>query len=646
MRPRLSGLFRSGLFRGWAFASVLATAMLGPAAAVAGAERTPAPTSAPEAPPRWRAIARHAAAPWPAAQRRNGTFRDAIRGRRASRYGEAMLGFALIQTGIREADRGLQRAGIRAIDWAVRHDRAGISEGDRVFENLAVASAFVGCRAHLSRDRLFRRVRSRWAWWLRRVHRVYLGFFVGPRSPWWRHYFNKHLVEAVEFLEMLRTGLHAPNRGTVLGDRRRTEGLARHLVDVEIPRIVATESFPLGREGRGAILADPGHAHLSYLGLSLGFYGRAVDLLRTRASAAARTALATVANTSAALAGPDGDAFWAGRSSQQAWGPALTAYGAEVAANRVAAEASRPYRALAERMMWRLSHAYGFGAAPFRIIPALVADPAARAGLDPYAGETDYTGLALVAMNWTVDHFRDEPRGPLPADGAGTRRVLYSLGTLVTVRRGDVWLALKQQPGPGKCIGNANHRCPGAGTVFDLREDFGLLALKRRDPATGQFADLMPAHPLSERRDESAGPVLLDTRGRGLPVGIRTDLEGDAVVMRGEYRPPGGRWRVPGSWTFRALPTGAEMTFAAGDRTRFELSGFFRERPAAVRRGSALRMGDDRELMTIAPVGDGRVEVSAGYGSGSEPRLYRALATIRTAGAGTVRVTWSPSTPR
>ncbi len=281
---------------GWWWASA---AVLVALSAVALA-LSPAPAPARRHADSWHALARAVAAPWPRAQTRAGTFRGGLRGTRSTGYGTALLGYGLIQTGVRDHDRRLLRAGIRAVSRTVRVRRRANRRGDGVFESLAVAAAYNVVRAQAPRDRGFRRARRAWQQWLRRVRPVYLGAAAHGRRVWWRSYFNKHLVEAVEVLELLRTGLHSRRRGTVLHARRRAARVARRLVERTVPALARAGAFDLGGGRRAALVASNSRAHLAYHGLTLGLYGRAVDLLgllgRRRAGPVARATLRRLAD--------------------------------------------------------------------------------------------------------------------------------------------------------------------------------------------------------------------------------------------------------------------------------------------------------------------------------------------------------------
>jgi len=464
--------------RGRRIASLAAgLALIGCWAPEAAPARTPAGS--------WHALARAMAAPWPAAQTRDGRFRGGLRGSRSTGYGTTMLGYALVATGVREHDRRLLRAGIRAVSRTVQRRRRKNRDGDGVFESLAVAAAYNVARAHAWRDRGFRRNRRAWVRWLRHVRPVYLGLRMRGRDPWWRSYFNKHLVEAVEMLELLRTGLRSRERGTVLRDRRSAGRLVRRLVERTIPALARAGAFDFAGGRQAALVGPNSRLHLAYHALTLGLYGRAVELLdllgRRRAGPVVRATLRRLATTSWGLAAPDGDLAYTGRSAEQAWALTFTAYGAGVAARVSSGQTAARFDELASRAIERLALVHRDRRGRYRMIPALArAGRAARRGLDDYASAVDYGGLALMALNWAVDRRPSTVGAGLASDAEGAGIVRFGWGALAAVRSGAIWFAVKSAVGPPTCVPRRKQRCGPGRRRYDLRDDFGLLALKAR----------------------------------------------------------------------------------------------------------------------------------------------------------------------
>jgi hypothetical protein len=251
------------------------------------------------------------------------------------------------------------------------------------------------------------------------------------------------------------------------------------------------------------MLADPAPGPLAYHALSLGFYAHSLSLLRPRARRAARGTLAQAARASRALAGPDGDVAYTGRSQEQSWALSFTAYGAEVAANVTHGRLARALRGLAGRTLGRLRALHPVSPLGLTPIPALAgwSDSRARA-LDPYVDGSAYAGLTLLGLSWSAARPRSTPAAK---PGVGARRsaaVLRSRGgPLGVVSTPNVWFAVRRQPDPHG----------------DLRSDSGLVALKVRT-ATG-FGDVLPIRPRAFEPLGGSGPILIDGPDIRPPVG-------------------------------------------------------------------------------------------------------------------------------
>jgi hypothetical protein len=431
-----------------AFAALAALAGL--YAALSGGDPSVRPRGSPAA-----ALAERMAELWPDAQKENGHFRSAVGG--GTRFGDAMVGYTLLQTGIRTHDDRLIDSGLRGLTFALASGRRPARQS--VFETLAVAGAYNLAREHLSSNRRFRDSR--------RIYEKFLRSARPLRLPATRNYGNHWLVEAVAVRELLETGLRSSDRYAVLGGQRTAaERLSADLINRRIPAMARKRQVEV--DGRPTfVLSDPAADPPAYHALSLGFYARAVRLLGDRASPAARRTLIAVANASLWIAAPDGDLAYYGRNQEAAWALAGTAYGAQLAAalrESPAADDAR-YRALASRAVERLRDVYGFTHFGLNITPAVREDRrlAAR-GLDPNAGGPSFAGLTAAMLEWSLPELRPGPIGKLPADAPGAAVLGHRYGRLAVVRTRNVWFAVRVSPDPERPV--------------DMRGDFGLIALK------------------------------------------------------------------------------------------------------------------------------------------------------------------------
>jgi hypothetical protein len=595
------------------------------------------PAAQAAAPARWTGLADDIAASWAGQQNPNGTFRDHIYGGDVSfclsrqckpglgnaRYAESVLGYALIQTGLRERDSRLLDAGLRSISYIVRR-RDLQRRLPTTFESMAVASAYNLVRRRAPRRPLFRQNRGRWESWMRNVRPQWIGSDRG--------YFNHHLVEAISNLELFRTGLRSRVRGTVLHrkERRRLRRLTVELLN----RVIPAEAAPTARSSRGVrgqILSDVPDYPLAYHGFSFGLYTRAIDLLGRRAAPRTQTLLRKLGDASWLLTAPDGDVAYFGRSQEEVWALSATAYGAEAAADLrggSAAERAR-FRAVADRTVARIESAHGIGPQGLWIVPALAIDPVAGvAGIDSYAGAAAFGGLALMELEWAIGAARG-PREPgrLASDDNGAASILRDENSTVLVRSGDLWYAVRQ-----------------ASSLFrheiDLRYDFGLVALKQR---TGSgWRDVQPLRPATSDGPTSAGPLMLVRTGSGIgiPFGRRISVGTDrAVTVTGGYRAPRPslRWLRRGvSFRFEPIACGMRMTFPARAGDSLEYSAFMRGTAADVTVAERSVADAGHVVSFDQPA---QVTVEEGYASGADPRLVRARIRFAPQADSTVGIT-------
>ena len=401
-------------------------------------------------------------------------------------YGHAMLGYGLLATGLQRNDPRLVNSGLRGLVYAVDHPRPFHSV---VFEKLALAAGYNLARTRAAANPLFRSARSRWRTRLGAMRPTWLG---RARSP----YFNQHLVDAVTALELARSDVRSP-----AGD---AAGLAADLVNRRLPRLLHSTT------NGGATMAADGA--LSYHALTVAFYARAIKLLGGGASPAARRLLDRLTRASWALAAPDGDIGYFGRSQEQAWALALTAYGADAAAVANGGAWAPRYRALALKTLARLRGLHAGGPDGLYLTPAFREDrTAAIAAQEDYVSGSAYTGFTLLGLAWVGE--RVGPPGPvgiLGSDARSTRRLDRGARQFAVRSAGRVWVAARRR-----------------GATLEL------LALKVRD-RRGRWRDVLlhgatarrlPAARVSPRRRRARGHEghqlrAADQRaGRGRPVG-------------------------------------------------------------------------------------------------------------------------------
>jgi hypothetical protein len=560
------------------------------------------------APPEWEALAAEIAEPWPALIDERGWFEDYIQ-RDDPKYGPPMLGYALIQSGLRNNRADQIDTGLRALNSTVRDTTPQGKIG--VFHHFAIASAYNIAREHLTGNPLFTEHRAEWESWLKRVDLKWLHET--------DHFANKYMVEAVAVLEMRRTGLSSRVKGSAMADGAHSERLARQLVNQRAPRAAAAAATEFSG-GSAFVLSDPSNNALAYHALTFGFFARAVELMGPRASADARQALLGVARASWGMQGPDGDLSYIGRSQGMSWTLSLSAYGSEVAAAE-SGEWGPRFRSVSTAALHRLRTRYGNGRWGLWVTPSREGGQgAADLGLDRYANSPNYAGLTLLGLNWAIAHAdrHDRVTGDMASAADGARRLSSPRTEFTVVRSGANWFAV---------------RTARSFRARDLRYDNGLVALKRPGP-DGEWIDTVRPRPHTTRGADSAGPVLHTPQATGLPDAVRSDVDADGTVtLRGGYRTRDGRWLRRGvSFRYGPVACGVRMVLPRRPTDKLTYSVWFTDAPA--RDGNRL-VGPHS---VVSAESEFSLQLRDGGASAVDARLVRADLRFRR-GRGPVRIT-------
>lgn len=549
-----------------------------------------------------RDLGRKIAEPWISAQRPDGSFPDymATRGSPArDRYGEAMLGYGLLKTGLQRRDARAVDSGLRALLHSVANPRPAHSV---VFEQLALAAGYNLARAAVPLHPLFAANRSAWESRLRQMKPVWLGRGRG-------RYFNQHLVDAVAVIELARSGLRSRLAGTVSADPEGARRLAERLVNSGLPRRLVPRTARSGRAGTTTVASD---GALAYHALTIGFYARAVRLLGRRASPRARRLLGRLARATWALAGPDGDVAYFGRSQGQAWTLALTAYGTEMAARGAGRNWAARHRAGSRRTLQRLGAVHVGGPTGLYLTPAFRTDPgAAMAAQEDYVSGSAYSGLTLAGLGWAGDHASLGTRSSgLAADGRSAFLVDRGPRRFATVSTGTVWFAVRQSPASPR----------------ELASGAGLIALKVRD-RRGRWRDVLP-HGVLGRPPDSAGPLLRTQAGmaatplgRGLTLG-----PGPSVRLDADLLTPSRRRARRAAIAFTPTRCGVRILPRGRPGERWEYSTFFPSRGRPRRHGKrAVAAG----VVRVGYGGRGHIVTGGRYVSPSYGSLVRSRLSVR-----------------
>lgn len=585
------------------FATVLAIAAIAALAAGSAPVRA-APLTDPAT------FAQQTAEPWLARQRANGTFVDYLpRRRKGDTYGTSMMGYALLDQGIRTGSPAALEGGLRAIGFAARRAAARGRHRYRrvVFDNLALASAYNLARRNLRGNPQFERIAPVWRRALRRMRIAVVG-----RS----NYYNFDLVEAVAMLTLLRTGLRSHRTGTVLANRARAWRKVRQLINHTVPKVARFYDRGAGTR-RTTLISDPPWNPPSYQAFSLGLLARAVKLMGRRAGPSARAALKASARGSALLMAPDGDVAYYGRSQEQSWALSATMYGQLAILGFADPALQQTARATAARALARLESRYVHPPLGIYVTPSLFGPfkPALR-GHDNYVQGVSYTALTLVFLEWAAHEAEVTGGigGAIPADQNVAGFVGRGQATAAVVRTGNLWYAVTRAPA----------RIVRSNSLYarDMRYDAGLIAFKKLG-ADGAWHDVMPLRPLTTRTD-SAGPVVRRAGRPWRPVGDKIGVTSrGTVTIDGELRdlrgnPLGERMRM----LVAPESCGVRVVFGIHAGVRSEYSLFFRRRPDIAGRGQ-LQLSDDHQRVFVSPRPPG-LKIEYGYSSGVDAALVRA----------------------
>jgi hypothetical protein len=498
---------------------------------------------------------------WAERQDPDGRFRDGLIGRSTGAYGNAMIGYAMLRAAERTGDVALREAGTAALGGSLRHWRPN---GFEIW-TAATTLGRVGAMQDELRGALEHQVATFDELSVSPAART----CIERRSC----YSNLKLLDALTTLTALDLGLPAQPGGR-MADRAGARAAARRMIEHRVPRVTDAGLVADGAFGnlRGSVLSDPSRNPLAYLAFSGWMMVRALDALGPGASPRAEEATRDALDAISALASPDGDLTYLGRGQAQVWVAAVMVAAGIEGAQRFAANPVRAgrYLGIAEIGLERLQR-YRTGGT-LRLVPGERDD---MVGIDDYAGEVTYNGMALFALQHALDAAQEglpaAPRLGTPAAIGDMRAVDDRATGLAVVRRGEVWFAVHER---------MTH-------PHDLRSDAGLLAVKLTGP--GGWRDLLAPRPLTlGARDArfTGGPVLLRGGREAHPYGKRISASRAGVVtVRGVWRLPSGRALRRGVLArYSPLRDGVAVTVPARPGDRFR-TGIFA--PA----GTARRLG-------------------------------------------------------
>lgn len=539
---------------------LLLTAALGVGSARADGAATP-PETAP-----LKELPDLVLAPWLSSQGKYGNYIHPSGVPATDGYGNAGIAYAMLLDAARSGNDAYFKSAMRAFNWInrTRYPMNG------VFYRMFSAAAYNVARTSFGRRMEFRRIRNAWAAKLRR--------FPYQRGVLGSHYrYNKNLVEALEVIELYRSGLKSRTRGAVLANRQLALRRAIALMNVMVPRtarayttrVGAAEGWPFSASL--AEFGDPPFNPPAYNAFTAGIYARAYSRLPiSRRTERMRLTAERLIRGVIARTAPDGDIAFDGRSQEQSWALSSAAYAAWSESEFTGGTERNIYLAFARRVIARLENVHVTSASSFGFVLTPAAGCCDRQdrppGQDNYFDVAKYSGLSAVTMGWSLLERPDDwelGNTPLPTDGVSN--FIYEDGSGRFYQHsapGLYWLLREQSD------------------YYDARSDMGVAVLKVR-AADGSWFDAVPPRPYTGGHHKPAAPAapcLIFRRGCAYLELHGGKANASGFGFRAIWRT--ARNTIVRRGTANVTPTanGLTLSWSASARDRFRIDSFL---PAA-----------------------------------------------------------------
>ncbi|MBI5309749.1 MAG: hypothetical protein HZB14_01775 [Actinobacteria bacterium] len=406
-------------------------------------------------------------------------------------YGNGALAYAMLLEAARGGDDAYFRSSMRAYSWLARkriHPQG-------VFFRMFVAAGYNLARRRFADRPEFKAIRSAWATRLRRF-KYDDGKFGGP------YRYNKNVVEAVEVLELLGSGLRSDYPKAILRHRSLARARVLRLLRVEMPKRSSDYSVWAGaaegwhRSVKVSDFSDPPDNPPAYDALVASMYARAYALLpkKYRNSTMRDTARALLRGVIARTA-PDGDLAFAGRSQEESWALTSAMHAAWYSSSLFSGADREVVLAYARRVRNRIDTAHvtdseiGFYLTPAQSCCGTADRPP---GQDLYFDLPSYAGLTALTIGWALIE-----RPPdwavtgvkIPTDNPSTYHFPTGRGRFLQHRGNGIYWMLREQ-----------------GDFADARADMAVAVFKARRE-DGSWADVVPPRPFSGGHHRPADPA-------------------------------------------------------------------------------------------------------------------------------------------
>ncbi|MGH2906848.1 MAG: hypothetical protein ACRDKI_08800 [Solirubrobacterales bacterium] len=406
-------------------------------------------------------------------------------------YGNGALAYAMLLEAVRTGDDSYFRAAMNAYGW-MAHKQI---HPQGVFFRMFVAAGYNLANSQYGDRDEFQAIRAAWATRLRRMRYDDGRFGVKYR-------YNKNLVEAVEVLELLRSGVRSKTPGAILRDRadalRRTLRVMQHQVPGRSNAYSVWAAAPEGwpHSVKLSDFSDPPDNPPAYDALVASMYARAYSLLPAeRRSATMRNTARALMRGVVARTAPDGDIAFAGRSQEEAWSLTSAMHAAWFISHLTAGADRDLFVAYARRVRSRLLTAHVSSSGDqFYLTPAqsCCGKSDRPPGQDAYFDLASYTGLSAIGLGWALlERPNDwaEAGSKIPTDNFSIYHFPFGRGRFLQHRGDGIYWMLREQ-----------------GDFADARADMAVAVFKARR-ADGSWADVVPPRPYSGGHHHAADPA-------------------------------------------------------------------------------------------------------------------------------------------
>ncbi len=502
--------------------------------------------------------------PWLSSQTRHGNFKRPSGTPLNDGYANAGIAYAMLLEAARSGDERYFNSAMRAFSWITRTRYPMFG----VFYQMFSASAYNLAREKFARRSAFRKIRHRWANQLRRFPYQSRRRVLGSS-----YRYNKDIVEAVQVIELYRSGLRGNSRTAILRDRRTALKRAVRLMNVWIPRAAARYSLNVnGAQGWPfrtgvAMVSDPPNNPPAYNAFSAGLYARAYSRMPiVERTERMRTTAESMIDGVIARAAPDGDIAFDGRSQEQAWALSSAAYAAWNASTFEVGALRTIHLAFARRVVSRLENVHVTPKSSF----GFVLTPAAGCcdkrdkppGQDHYYDVGKYSGLTALTMGWAIaERPGDWSEGSdvLPTDRVSNLNFGKGTGRFYQHRGESVYWFLRQQS-----------------DFWDARADMGVAVLKVRR-ADGTWVDAVPPRPYTgghHRPADPAAPCLVYRSGCAYLELTSGRLQAPGYRYTARWRTPRGTLVRRGSALVTPTATGLTLSWSSRAADKYQLDTF------------------------------------------------------------------------